>query len=237
MPDSTVTTPTDPNTSGTTVTPNNEDASLDEVTGLGADEEKTEDLPEPQPVIKTEAEWRGHTWEVSYTKANGFGTLKSTAEMEESTNDDKAGSSATKKLTRKLEEMSFSYVASGYLGKDGLEEYNELRKERGQSGEFKLNGKRYGPKSWQLLKVEVEHNLRDDGAVLYSTISLEFREYAPEASKKKSTTKSKSKKSTPGKKKKSSKGSTKKKTSSRPKKTNSKMEACACNCEKCKGGS
>lgn len=228
-------------TSGaTTPSTSSEDISLDEVTGLGPEEEQAQDAPEPQPVVKTEAEWRGHTWEVTYNKVNGFNELKSTAEMEESTNDDKAGQSATKKLTRKLEEMSFSYLVSGYWGKDALEEYNELRKERGQHGEFKLNGKRYGPKSWQLLKVEAEHQLRDDGAILYTQISLEFREYAPEQSKKKSTTKSKSGKKTPGRKKSSSKkkngGSRKKKSSSTKKKSNTNMCCCAGNC-KSKGSS
>lgn len=221
------------NTSNTNAA-SSEDISLDEVTGLGPEEEATQDAPEPQPVIKTEAEWREHTWEITYNKVNGFSELKSTAEMEEETNDDKAGQSATKKLTRKLEEMSFSYLVSGYWGKDALEEFNELRKERGQHGEFKLNGKRYGPKEWQLLKVEAEHQLRDDGAILYTKIDLEFREYAPEASKKKSTTSSKSKKSTPGRRKKSSSskkkssGSKKKKSSSSKKKTNTNMCCCAC---------
>lgn len=128
-----------------------------------------------------QASWHTQKWEISPARVASLGSLSATAAVKR-VSDSTSGKSKITGL--ELETLTTSYVTTFEAGGNPRAELETWRGLVGVYAPFRLGGRQFGPKYWQLQSVEMTDELIDtQGRIRRGTINLYFMEYVTQESK------------------------------------------------------
>lgn len=127
-----------------------------------------------------QASWHTQKWEISPERVASLGSLSATAAVKRAS-DSTSGKSKITGL--ELETLATSYVTTFEAGGNPRKELETWCSLVGVYAPFRLGGRRFGPRYWQLQSAEISDTQLDTlGRIRHGTINLYFVEYVTQES-------------------------------------------------------
>lgn len=130
--------------------------------------------------MKYQAQWGPKGFLVSPDKIVTFDGFSTSIELNDDSQNDTSGTTPTNNKGIKPQSINLSITYTRAAGVDPRAQFEEWSSIVGQNHPFYIAGKRFGPESLRLKKVDLSGlMLSNDGTFLSCTIAASFDEYAP----------------------------------------------------------
>lgn len=133
--------------------------------------------------MATQISWHKFAWGYNGRRICSVDDLKTNRSVDVERNEDKEGQPATQTVAMALASVSFSYNVASGAGGNPYKEWQEIKDCIGVHAPLFLNGKRFPVKELMLKSVDASDWVLDGkGRAVSVNISLQFEEYAVDAS-------------------------------------------------------
>ncbi len=130
--------------------------------------------------MKFQAQWGPKGFLVTPEKIVTFDGFSTSIELNEDSENDTSGTPPTNTKGRKPQSVNLSITYIRAAGVDPRGQFDEWSSLVGKAYPFYISGKRFGPESLRLKKVDLSDLwLSNDGSFLRCTIAVSFDEYTP----------------------------------------------------------